>query len=290
MHKFLPTLGECIMLRIGQYNLLKVVKEVSFGLYLDGGSYGEILLPKQSVSPGTKIGDSLNVFIYFDSSDKIIATTTRPYAQVHTCAYLKVIDVNRVGAFLDWGLNKDLLVPEPEQYQPMQVGQSYLVYLKLDPQGRIIGSSKIDHFLDQTPIKFKQGDEVKLLVANKTPLGTKVIINHRYWGLIHTSDLFQTLSYGQKVLGYIKSIRPDGKVDVALRKVGPGQVVDLAQRILQTLKEHQGFLPLHDKSPTEDIQRAFGESKKNFKRAIGQLYQQKKIRIELDGIYACVKM
>ena len=272
------------MVKVGQFNQLKVVKEVSFGLYLDGGERGEILLPNKVVPQGAAVGDLLKVFIYFDSEDKIIATTARPYAKLDSCALLKVIDINRVGAFLDWGLDKDFLVPKSEQPYPMEKDKSYIVYLKQDNQGRIIASAKLDYFLDKTPAYFKSGDEVSLLVADTTALGRKVIINNTHWGLIYAEDIFQSLSYGKRTQGYIKTVREDGKIDVVLRKTGQDSIHELTQRILLALRQKGGFLALHDKSPSLDIQRAFSESKKSFKSAIGQLYKRGEITIESDGI------
>ena len=272
------------MIKIGQLNKLMVIKEVSFGIYLDGEDFGEILLPNKVVPQGTKVNDILEVFIYFDSEDKIIATTLTPRAKLGCCAFLKVIDVNRVGAFLDWGLDKDLLVPIPEQHRPMVCDQSYIVYLKLDNKGRIIASSKLDYFLDKSPAPFKRGDDVRLLISETTDLGTKVIINDSHWGLVHSGDIFQTLSYGKRIRGYIKTIREDGKIDVVLKKMGQDSILDLASRILIELQKKGGFLPLHDKSSSLDISRAFGESKKSFKSAIGQLYKRGEIIIESDGI------
>ena len=272
------------MIKIGQFNKLRVVKEVPFGVYLDGYDWAEILLPSKVVPKNTQLGDLIDVFVYFDSDDKIIATTRRPYAQVGSFAYLKVIDVNRVGAFLDWGLDKDLLVPAPEQQRLMEKNSSYLVYLKTDNKNRIIASSKLDHFLDKTPADYKAGQEVQLIIAETTPLGKKAIINGSHWGLIHTADIFQSLSCGQKVTGYIKSLRDDGKVDVVLRKIGQDNIRDLTQRIIAELIKSGGFLPLHDKSDADEIKRIFGESKKSFKSAIGQLYKRQQIIIEEKGI------
>ncbi len=272
------------MINIGQFNKLKMVREAPFGVYLQGGEWGEILLPNKSVPKGTLVGDVLDVFVYFDSDDKIIATTVRPYAKLNSCAFLKVVDVNAVGAFLDWGLDKDLLVPKPEQLQPMEKGKSYLVYLKQDQQGRIIASSKIDYFLDKTIANFKPGEEVRLLIADSTPLGRKVIINNSHWGLIHASDIFQTLIYGKKINGYIKTVREDGKIDITLRQIGQSSINQLAQQILSKLEQSGGFLPLHDKSPPAEIQQIFAESKKNFKSAIGQLYKRGLIDIQEKGI------
>ena len=272
------------MIEVGQLNKLRVVKEVPFGVYLEGGDWGEILLPSKYVPKGTMINDRLEVFVYFDSKDQIIATMKTPRVKAGKCAFLKVIDVNRVGAFLDWGLDKDLLVPVPEQQRPMESGKSYLVYVKLDNKGRIVASSKLDHFLDKSPVTYNQWDEVDLLVAESTDLGRKVIINDTHWGLIHTSDIFQSLGYGQKIRGFIKQVREDGKIDIVLKKMGRNNIHELAERILTDLNAKNGFLPLHDKSSSEDIQRAFGDSKKSFKSAIGLLYKQGKIKIEENGI------
>lgn len=272
------------MVRVGQFNKLKVIKQVSFGLYLDGEALGEILLPNKVVPQGTQVNDFLDVFIYFDSKDKIIATTARPRARLGNCALLKVIDINAVGAFLEWGLDKDLLVPVPEQQSPMEKDKSYIVFLKLDNKSRIIASSKLDHSLDKTPAHYKCGEEVSLLIAETTPLGNKVIINDRHWGLVHSNDIFQTLIYGKRIPGYIKTIREDGKIDVTLRKIGQDNIRELSNRILSKLKQQDGFLPLHDKSSPQEIKRVLSESKKSFKSAIGQLYKQGAIKIEENGI------
>lgn len=272
------------MIKIGQYNKLKVIKEVAFGVYLDGLDWGEILLPRKVIPEGSRLSELIDVFIYFDSEDKIIATTLRPRVLLNQCAFLKVIDVNRVGAFLDWGLDKDLLVPMTEQQRPMEKDKSYLIYVKQDNKGRIIASSKLDHFLDKSPIPFKSGDEVSLLVANTTELGNKVVINNSHWGLIHSGDIFQSLGYGKRIQGYIKKIRADGKIDVTLRKIGQDSIHALATNILGELNKHGGFLPLHDKSSSLDIQRIFNESKRSFKSAIGQLYKSGEINIEANGI------
>jgi predicted RNA-binding protein (virulence factor B family) len=272
------------MVRVGQFNKLRVIKEVPFGVYLDGGEWGEILLPNKVVPRGTQFDDVLEVFIYFDSEDKIVATTLRPHVMLGGFAFLKVIDVNRVGAFLDWGLDKDLLVPRPEQHRPMEKDKSYIIYVKQDNQGRIIASSKLDYFLDKSPAHYKQGDEVSLLIAETTMLGNKVIVNDRHWGLIHYGDIFQKLSYGKRIRGYIKAVREDGKIDVVLRKTGQDNIHELAKHILTELHKKEGFLPLHDKSSPLEIQRVLGESKKSFKSAIGQLYKQGKINLESNGI------
>ncbi len=272
------------MINIGQFNSLKVIKEVPFGVYLDGKEWGDILLPKKVVPPHCKLQSQIEVFIYFDSEDKIIATTKKPYAQVGTFAYLKVIDINQVGAFLDWGLDKDLLVPRVEQQRPMEENKSYIVYIKQDSKNRISASSKLDYFLDKSPAPFGLKEEVSLLIAETTSLGTKVIINDSHWGLIHTNDIFQALSYGKRTWGFIKTIRDDGKIDVILRKVGVENIQDLATRLLAKLHAEGGFLPLHDKSSAEEVKHVLSESKKSFKNAIGRLYKQGEITIETNGI------
>ena len=272
------------MIKVGQVNTLTVVKKVPFGLYLNGGEWGDILLPSKFVPQDTEIRDQLDVFIYFDSEDKIIATTQRPRAQVDTVACLKVVDVVPFGAFLDWGLDKDLLAPKIEQHRPMERDKSYIVYVKRDNKERLIASSKLDYFLDKVPAQYNPGDEVSLLISETTTLGTKVIINDKHWGLIHASDIFQSLSYGKRMRGYIKTVRDDGKIDVVLRKMGQDNTSDLAQRILNELHKMNGFLPLHDKSSPQEIMHAFNESKKNFKNAIGKLYKDGEITLEPDGI------
>lgn len=273
-----------IMITIGQLNQLIVIKEVPFGVYLKGEQWGEILLPKKWVPKNTLVGDVLEVFVYFDSEDKIIATTQTPIAKLGEFALLKVIDINPVGAFLDWGLDKDLLIPKPEQHRPLEKGKSYIVYLKQDNQHRIIASSKIEYYLDKSEVSYKKGEEVHLLIADSSDMGRKVIINHSHWGLIHSTDIFQPLRYGQKMKGYIKTVRDDGKIDVTIRKMGQSSIHDLADRIMKELEKAGGFLPLHDKSDPSTIQKMFSDSKKSFKAAIGSLYKQGLIDIEREGI------
>ncbi|MFY7697542.1 MAG: S1 RNA-binding domain-containing protein [Legionella sp.] len=272
------------MIKIGQYNELIVLKETSSGVYLEGGDWGDIFLPKKFVPKSLEQGQIINVFLYIDSENRVVATTLKPGIVVGEFALLTVNEVNRVGAFLDWGLDKELLVPRSLQQRPMQQGHSYLVYACLDEKSRIIASSKIEHYLDNSAIKLRQGDQVNLLVAETSPLGRKVIINHRHWGLIHANELFQNLSYGQTTVGYIKKIREDNKIDVVLRKTGQDNIHDLSLRIKEALQEAGGFLPLHDKSSAAEIMKIFNESKKNFKRAIGQLYKAGDIVITENGI------
>jgi predicted RNA-binding protein (virulence factor B family) len=272
------------MAKIGQINKLMVIKEVPFGVYLDGKELGEILLPKKFVPQRVAEEDMVDVFLYYDTQDRIIATTQRPFAKLHQFAYLKVIDVNPVGAFLDWGLEKDLLCPRPEQFKPMELNKYYLVYLKQDALGRIIATSKLDYYLDKSTPEYSAHEQVNLIVAKKTELGIKVIVNEKHWGLVHASDIFQHLRIGQTIQGYVKHLREDGKLDIVIRKPCAKGRVQLAERILTELEKSNGFLPYHDKSPADEIYQFFGESKKRFKDTIGQLYKQGKIIIEPKGI------
>jgi predicted RNA-binding protein (virulence factor B family) len=272
---------------IGRINTLEVLKEVDFGLYLDGGNLGEILLPIRYVPTNTQIGDDIDVFLYHDSEDRIIATTETPYAMVNECAYLKCIATNHAGAFLNWGLMKDLLVPFNQQKPPMEEGKSYVVYLYIDEQsGRIAASAKLDRFLFQDSDEdFKVGEAVSLLNANKTDLGYKVIINHSHWGLLHKQRVSRPLKRGERFTGYIKHIRDDGKIDVSMHLNTREKLDDTAASILHALQAHNGFLPLTDKSNPDDIFDTLHISKGLFKKSIGTLYKKKYIRLEADGIY-----
>ncbi|MDQ6952787.1 MAG: S1-like domain-containing RNA-binding protein [Mariprofundaceae bacterium] len=272
---------------IGKMNTLTILKEVDFGIYLDGGTLGEVLLPIRYVPEDCKVGEKLDVFLYHDSEDRVIATTETPYAKVGECAYLKCIATNRAGAFLNWGLMKDLLVPFNQQKPPMEEGKSYVVYLYMDDQsGRIAASAKLDRFLFQDSDEdFKAGDAVNLLNANKTDLGYKVIINHTHWGLLHEHDASRSLKRGERFKAYIKNIRDDGKIDVCLHVDTREKLDTTAQAILKSLRKHGGFMPYHDKSSPEDILRVFSMSKGLFKKGIGSLYKAKMIRIASDGIH-----
>lgn len=273
------------MITLGQTYELEVVKAVEFGFYLDADNLGEILLPVKFAPADLVEGDLIEVFLYLDSEDRPVATTQQPKAKVGEFAYLKVVDTTKVGAFLDWGLEKDILVPFSEQHLPMQQGHSYLVYLFIsDVDGRITASSKIDKFLDdERPHDFKPGQAVDLIIANTTELGYKAIINHSHWGVLYKNDVFQRLSFGQYKKGFIKYIRPDGKIDLSLQ--GGQETRDkYAKIILIHLNKHDGFAPVHDKSSPELISDLFGMSKGAFKKAIGGLYKQRIISIEKDGI------
>ncbi|MGY0219266.1 CvfB family protein [Endozoicomonadaceae bacterium StTr2] len=274
--------------QIGRYNNLEVIKEVDFGVYLDGGEHGNILLPLRYVPERCKIGDIMRVFIYLDSEDDLIATTETPKAQVGDFACLKVIDVNNAGAFADWGLPKDLMIPYGQQKNKLQKDQLVVVYLYLDAYtNRIVGSSKIDKFLNQEPARYRTGQEVSLLVCDRTEIGYTTIINDKHWGVLFHNDLPENVSTGFSGQGFIKRVRPDGKIDLSITKPGYDKsgINDLGQQILEKLKQNNGHLPLHDKSNPELIKKMFGVSKRNFKHAIGGLYKQRLIRIENDGIH-----
>ena len=271
------------MLQIGKFNLLNIVKEVPFGLYLES-ERGEILLPSKYVPTGAKPGDTINVFIYKDSEDRIIATTLVPKAQAGEFACLKVKQVNSAGAFMDWGLEKDLMVPFREQHRPMQEGKSYIVQVVLDPQtDRLIGVGKLAPFLSKDISALNEGMEVELLITEYTDLGITAIINNKYRGMLFKNEVFQNLEIGAKIKGYIKTIREDGKIDLSLRKPGFEEVKDSTAVILEKLKL-VNKLNYSDNSSPEEIKEEFGMSKKTFKKAIGVLYKQGRIVIEENSI------
>lgn len=272
-------------LEIGKFNDLMVSRLVPHGAYLDGGDEGEILLPKRYCPAGIKAGEQLRVFVYFDSEDRLLATTEKPFAQAGEFAFLKVVEVGKFGAFLDWGLPKHLLVPYREQKGKMYVGKKYVVHIYSDPRtSRLVGSCRVEKFLDQTPAQYQTGQEVSLLIYKKTPMGYSAIIENAHLGMIFQADVFQDLRVGDRVTGYIKKIREDGKIDLRLTKTGHDQTRQLAGVIEKYLENHQGYLPLTDDSSPEEISRYLGVSKKAFKRAVGYLYSQGKIKLETRGI------
>ena len=269
------------MIEIGKYNSLRVVKFVDFGIYLDGEERGEILMPKEYVPLDCSPDDEVKAFIYFDSEDRIVATTEKPNVLVGEFAYMKVVAVSSVGAFLDWGLRKDLLVPFREQRDPMVEGRSYLVYAYVDQASdRIVASTKIDKYLDQVFPEYEPGQEVDLLVARKSDLGYSVIINNAHWGLVYDNEIFQTLKIGQKLKGYVKEVREDEKIDISLQAMGYGKIDGLSKVILDKIRDNGGALDISDKSDPEEIYNLFGCSKKNYKKAIGALYKQGFIEID----------
>ena len=274
------------MIALGKTNTLKVVKRVDFGLYLDGGKkYGEILLPTKYIPEDTQIGDELEVFIYLDQDERLVATTETPYAQVGDFAFLEVAWVNQFGAFLDWGLMKDLFVPFREQKMKMQKGKSYIVHIHLDEDSyRIMASAKVDRYIDTTFPPYQTGDEVEVLIWQKTDLGLKVIVNNRYAGMLYDDQVFRQLRTGDFTKAYVSQVRPDGKIDLRLSPTGQAAVTDFSDQLLQYLKENGGRTVLCDKSPAEDIYCIFGVSKKVFKKAVGDLYKRRLISIKEDGI------
>lgn len=272
-------------LRLGDYNKMTVVKEVDFGVYLDGGEEGEILLPKRYVPEGLRPGDEIEVFLYLDQEERLIATTERPLAKVGDFAYLEVKWVNEYGAFLGWGLMKDLFCPFREQKMRMQLGKSYIVYVRIDEESyRIVATAKIDKYFDFSFPRYQHGEEVDLLVWQKTDLGFKVIIDNRFQGLLYQDQLFQYVHTGDRLKGYIDKVRPDGKIDVTLQPTGQRQARDFAETLLQYLREHDGACDLGDKSDADDIYDRFHVSKKVFKRAIGDLYKRRLILVSPRGI------
>jgi predicted RNA-binding protein (virulence factor B family) len=275
------------MALIGRMNSLQVVKHTDFGLYLDGGADGEILLPKRYIPKDTpsEVDDWLNVFLYLDSEDKLIATTLKPKIQLGEFASLKVVDINRVGLFFDWGLPKDLLLPHSEEKRPLQIGDYCVIYLYLDKRTRrLTATARLDRHLDKVPANYQVGQEVDLLVVERTDLGFKAIIDGKHWGLIHKNELFKFIRSGMREKGYIKELRADGKISLSLQPIGHEAASGLAEQIIERLRAQDGVLALGDKSPPELISEHFRVSKGNFKKAIGGLYKQGLIRIHDDRI------
>lgn len=273
------------MAEIGVFNSLCVIKQRQQGLYLDGGDLGEILLPKKYVKEKYKTGDWVDVFVHLDSEDRLIATTQEPYGEVGDFACLEVVAVEKIGAFLDWGLPKDLFVPTREQRFKMKKGESYVVYIYLDPRTeRIVASSQLSKFVEETSNDFAEGDKVFFLLAERTELGYKAIVEGSCWGLVYVNEIFQEVELGDIIEGYVKKVRDDGKLDLSLYPSGFQKIEGFSQFILERLKEEGGFLPLHDKSDPDRIRDELQMSKKNFKKAIGGLFKSRHIRIEKTGI------
>ena len=266
-------------------NRLKVLRKVDFGMYLDGGDAGDILLPGRYVPEGCKEGDEVEVFLYLDSEERLVATTQKPYAQVGDFAYLQVAWTNQFGAFLDWGLMKDLFVPFREQKMKMQKGKRYIVHLHIDEESyRLMASAKVEHFLSTDIPPYHGGDEVRILVWQKTDLGFKVIVDNRFAGLAYDSELYRTLHTGDRLTAYVKQVRPDGKLDITLQKKGGAAVADFSEVLLEHLRRNGGHTSLCDKSQAEEIHALFGVSKKVFKKAIGDLYKKRLIEISDQGL------
>ena len=270
---------------LGDYNNLEIVKRVSFGLYLDGDEDGEILLPAKYVPDGYDIGDIIKVFVYLDNEERLVATTEEPLAKVGDFALLRVAWTNDYGAFLDWGLLKDLFVPFSEQEGKMVKGNSYLVYVTIDRKSyRIYASARLDKFLSRTKPPYETDEEVDIIVWRRTDLGWKVIVNGNHSGLVFANEVFRDLKTGDRLKGYVKRVRTDGKIDIVLQRHGVAGDDDSSMRLLSAIEAQRGFLPLNDNSSPDEIYSMLGMSKKAFKRAAGKLYKQRLIIIDDDGL------
>ena len=273
------------MPHIGRLNTLRVVKATDKGVSLDAGELGEILLPQPDVPDTCRTDERLTVFLYTDSEDRPVATTQSPLVMVGDFARLKVVAETPVGAFLDWGLPKDLLVPFREQTTPMKKGRAYIVRVYLDKRSqRVVASTKLDRFLSDTAPDLRVGQEVELFVCTRTTLGRKVIINHAHWGLMHSADIFQPLHSGQRLSGFVKTVRADGKIDVCLHKPGYAKVRDISATILDVLEQHGGRIPVTDRSTPESIRQWFGVSKKTYKKALGALYKRRVVTLTAESV------
>jgi predicted RNA-binding protein (virulence factor B family) len=272
-------------IRLGDYNTLRVIKDSDFGLYLDGGDQGDILLPNRYVPQGARPGDELEVFLYLDQDERLTATTERPYVKVGEFGYLEVAWVNQYGAFLRWGLMKDLFCPFSEQKKKMEIGSRHMVHVHIDEESyRIVASAKIDRYLSKEIAPYQHNTAVDLLVWQRTDLGYKVIIDHTYQGLVYPNQVFRAIHIGEHLRGYIDQVRPDGKIDVMLQPSGRQQTLDFAEELTDYLIAHGGHCPYGDKTSPEVIQRIFGVSKKTFKKAIGDLYRRHVVNLDDDGI------
>lgn len=272
------------MLQIGTYHTLKIARDTKVGLFLVNENE-EVLLPKKYVPADFHIGDDITVFVYLDHEERPVATTLKPYITLNQFSVLKVNYTNKFGAFLDWGLEKDLFVPFKEQARPMEKDKRYVVYLYEDEKtNRLVASSKINQFLEQETIDLEKNQEVDVMVSHITDVGINVIINGKYRGLAYKNEVFETVSPGYKTKAYIKLVRPDGKIDVSFQKLGVEVIDASAQSVLQALQQNNGFLALNDDSHPEEIKSVLKMSKKSFKKAIGSLYKQKLISIKENGI------
>jgi uncharacterized protein len=274
-------------IRLGKRNQLKVAREVDFGVYLYAGEIGDILLPKRYVPQGCKVGDMVDVFLYLDNEERLIATTEHPLVEVNQFAYLEVNWTNQFGAFLNWGLMKDLFCPFREQKMRMQQGRSYIVYCYIDTlTSRIVASAKVEKFLSKNQPPYSTGERVNILVQQKTELGFKAIVEGKYSGLIYQNELFRDIHTGDRLEAYVKTVRPDNKLDLVLQNHGRRHVEDFSQQLLQyMLNNEEGFCRFGDKSPAEEIYSEFQISKKTFKKAVGDLYKRHLITIVDDGLH-----
>lgn len=272
------------MIEVGVYNTLKVSRKVEFGFYLDDGKEG-ILLPKRFAPADLRTGDEIKVFIYHDSDNRLVATTQEPKGIVGDVVKLKCVSTTEHGAFLDWGLMKDIFVPKSQQLARMQKGGEYLVKIYIDAQtGRVAATEKVERQISNEELTVAEAEEVDLYVQRKSDLGFVMIINGKHTGLLHANEVYRDVHVGDRLKGFVKTIRPDNKIDIVLDKPGYSKVEGEAEKILRLLKENNGFLPYHDKSEPEDIYRFFAMSKKTFKMTLGALYKQKRISIDSEGI------
>ncbi|QHJ12102.1 Conserved virulence factor B [Paraglaciecola mesophila] len=273
------------MLQIGKFNSLKVIKQVPFGFYLDGGDDGEVLLPTKFADEACKVGDTCQVFVYHDSDSRLIATTQTPLAQVDECAFLKVVSVNNVGAFLDWGIDKDILVPYSEQDFPMAEGVSYVVFVYFDDEtGKVAASTRLRDFLFEEGKNFTPKQEVDLLICGRSDMGYKAVINGSHLGLIFKDEVFKPLRIGQRTKGFIKRVREDNKIDLCFQFHDDGARNDLADQIIDDLEAHGGISTLTDKSSAQEISKRFNVSKNVYKKALGALYKQKRILLDKSKV------
>lgn len=274
------------MISIGTFNTLTIARRTNVGLFLTDGDQ-DVLLPNKYMPKISEIGDEIEVFVYLDHEERPVATTLEPKIYLNEFALLKVNYINEFGAFMDWGLEKDLFVPFREQARKMVEGNYYIVYMYLDEKtNRLVGSSKLNQFLETKDITVTEGEEVDLIVTHITDAGINVVINEKFKGLMYKNEVFEDLRTGDRIIGYIKTIRPDGKIDVSRQKLGFEKVLDNAEKILEELSHNNGFLGLHDKSHPDEIKIVLGMSKKTFKQTIGVLYKEHKILIKADGIYS----
>ena len=272
------------MIRLGSMNSLTLLRRDDKGGWLDAEDFGEVLLPMRQLPRDAKPGSAVKVFVYLDGDEELVITGFKPYAQVGEFVGLKVVSASRVGAFMDWGLKKDLFVPAREQAQAMQVDKHYVVYLYLDREGRVAATSKLDRFLDEGWPEYQPGDAVSILPCEHTPLGIKAVVDSRYWGVLYRNELFGKVTIGREIRGFIKQVREDGKLDLTLNQPGKAGTETAAQKIMTRLQKQGGFLPVGDKSSPQVIYQLFAMSKGTFKKAIGALYKQGDIVIEEDGI------
>ena len=278
------------MVEVGKCNRLRVIRRTDTGVWLDGMKLGDIFMPNGYARMDCTAGDDIDVFIFSDSEDQLLATTKKPYAMVGDFALLKVASITPVGTFLDWGLKKDLLIPFGEQKEKMEEGRSYIVYVHLDKKtGRIVASSKLNRFLNKQPADFEEGQRVELMICSQTEIGYKAIIDNSRWGILYKNEVFQSLKKGQRLPGFIKKVRDDGKIDLCLQRPGSEKIGEVSDKIIDLIKARGRFIPITDKSPAETIYSMFGVSKKTYKKAIGALYKKRLIAIEENGIRLIAK-